>query len=284
LPSARWFGEAEEIPEVGMTDSALLRARKWFWRARRIYGAEIGSRLRRERAPDGLPIPPARLRFLSIATTKVPHFLVDGERIARTISEMLAQAGCELERVDALLDFGVGAGRIVRYWRELPGEVHGSDVNPEFVRWCARHLPFGRFVRNEPVPPLPYADGSFDVVYAVSVFTHLTEELQFLWADELRRVLRRGGHLLFTTHGEAFARSRLEASELDRFLNGELVVRGADAVYTNACSAFHPASYVRDRMAEGWYVLEQRAGLGPDIPPMSGLRQDMQLLRKPPRS
>lgn len=263
-----------------MSDSALIRARKRLWRARRIYGAELGSLLRRERAADGLPLPPARLRFLAVGTTRVDHFLVDGEAIARTIRDLLADAGSDLAQARAILDFGVGAGRIARYWRGLSGEVHGSDVNPQLVRWCERNLPFGRFVRNGPAPPLPYADESFDVVYSVSVFTHLTEALQRPWVEELRRVLRPGGHLLFTTHGESFARARLQEAELERFQAGELVVRGADVVGSNACSAFHPLSYVRERMADGFELLEQRPGLGPDIPPMSGQRQDIQFLRR----
>jgi SAM-dependent methyltransferase len=180
-----------------------------------------------------------------------------------------------------LLDFGVGAGRIARHWHGLDGvEVHGTDINAAAVRWCAANLPFGSFAQNELAPPLPYPQGRFDVVYATSVFTHLPAELQTAWAQELRRVLRPAGHLLITAHGETFARARLKADELERFLRGELVVRGAQSASSNHCAAFHPMEYVRDCLGRGFEVLEQRPGGGPEMPPISGIRQDVHLLRK----
>jgi len=50
-------------------------------------------------------------------------------------------------------------------------------------------------------PPLPFPDNSFDLIYAVSVFTHLSEEHQRTWLPELRRVLRPGGRLLLVDIG-----------------------------------------------------------------------------------
>ena len=73
----------------------------------------------------------------------------------------------------SILDFGCGCGRVVRWWRDLPAEIHGSDFNPTLVRWCRENLPFGVFEVNRPEPPLPYPDDSFDLVYALSVLTHL---------------------------------------------------------------------------------------------------------------
>ena len=47
-------------------------------------------------------------------------------------------------------------------------------------------------------PPLPYADGLFDFVYANSVFTHVPCQLMDAWAGELRRIIRPGGFLIFS--------------------------------------------------------------------------------------
>jgi ubiquinone/menaquinone biosynthesis C-methylase UbiE len=52
------------------------------------------------------------------------------------------------------------------------------------------------------MPPLTFGDEHFDFVYSISVFTHLPEEMQFAWLEELRRVTRRGGYLILTTHGQ----------------------------------------------------------------------------------
>ncbi len=77
------------------------------------------------------------------------------------------------------------AVRVARHWAAVPGpEVHGCDYNPELVEWCASNLCSlrGDF-RNELAPPLPYVSGSFDLIYALSVFTHLDDALQRAWLD-----------------------------------------------------------------------------------------------------
>jgi SAM-dependent methyltransferase len=60
----------------------------------------------------------------------------------------------------------------------------------------------GTFVANSAAPPLPYSGGYFDVVYCLSVFTHLSESMQDLWIGELRRILKPGGVLVLTVHGK----------------------------------------------------------------------------------
>src|SRR5207244_2931679 len=134
--------------------------------------------------------------------------------------------------IDSVLDFGCGCGRVTRYWNDFGGEVSGSDVSAKAVAWCRANLTFARFEVNRLAPPLAFPDEQFDLVYALSVFTHLTEELQLAWRDELRRVLRPGGRLFVTTHGRSYA-PRLDAGERERFEQGELVVRWSDVPGTN---------------------------------------------------
>jgi SAM-dependent methyltransferase len=144
------------------------------------------------------------------------------------------------------------------------------------VDWCRENLAFARFEVNRLEPPLTFADESFDLVYALSVFTHLTDELQLAWRDELRRVLRPGGRLLLTTHGESYA-PRLDGGERERFERGEHVVRWGDVPGTNLCSAYHPERYLRETFAYGFEFVE----LEPE-----GARgnptQDLVVLRKTP--
>lgn len=163
-------------------------------------------------------------------------------------------ANVPLEEIDAVLDFGCGCGRVLRYWQNHTGTAAGSDRDAGAVEWCRDHLPFAEVDRNGLAPPLAYADESFDLVYALSVFTHLTEELQTAWRDELRRVLRPGGRLLLTTHGRSYV-PRLELEERERFERGELVVRWGDLPGSNLCSAYHPEPYLRATFARGFEVI-----------------------------
>jgi SAM-dependent methyltransferase len=179
-----------------------------------------------------------------------------------------------LDRVGSVLDFGCGCGRVTRYWHDFDGSVAGSDVNEGAVEWCRRNLPFARFEVNELAPPLAFEAASFDLVYALSVFTHLTAELQLAWRDELHRALRPGGFLLLTTHGRSYL-PRLAGAERERFERGELVVRWGDVPGTNLCSAHHPEPYLRDTFARGFEFLELEAEGARGNP-----TQDLVLLRK----
>ena len=170
-------------------------------------------------------------------------------------SHALERRGRALADVRSILDFGCGCGRVIRHLGRVPADLHGSDANATLAAWCRENLPFGRYAVNGLAPPLPYEDGAFDLVYTMSVFTHLPAHLQRPWLDELRRVVEPGGRLLLTTHGERYV-ERLTPGERRRFAAGELVVRWGEVAGTNLCTAFHPAEYVRGLVRPGWELEE----------------------------
>jgi len=49
---------------------------------------------------------------------------------------------------------------------------------------------------------MPYEDGQFDAAFAISIWSHFAEESALGWFREMRRVIRPGGRLVVTTHGE----------------------------------------------------------------------------------
>jgi SAM-dependent methyltransferase len=226
---------------------------------------------------DGLPIPDAR-RILAVnGNTDVEGFLETGARAAATVRDVLARNAVDVASLGAILDFGCGCGRVTRHWRSLSPAtaVHGTDFNPDLIAWCRDHLAFAAFAINGLEPPLQYEPASFDLIYAFSVFTHFPEELQRPWLDELLRVLRPGGHVLFSTHGDFYVPSLVE-SEKRRYAEGGLVVRHDIAAGTNLCAAFHPPDYVRQRLLAGVTLV--------DYAPEGALgnpRQDVYLIRKP---
>jgi SAM-dependent methyltransferase len=231
-----------------------------------------------EGAPDGLPIPPPRLVNLVAGHFDIDAFYRNGRMGADCIRAILQKNGIEMRRLLSILDFGCGCGRILRFWEKLEGpEIHGSDYNPTLVRWCQDHLPFGEFKTNRPDPPLDYPDETFGLIYAVSVFTHLAEERQIPWMRELRRICSPGGYVLITLHGESYLR-QLPDDERRRFEGGRLAVIREKYSGTNICGVFHPESYVRNTLAEGFSVV--------DFLPLGArdANQDMYLLQRPPLS
>jgi SAM-dependent methyltransferase len=217
-----------------------------------------------ERGTDGLPLPPAHLQVL-VAGTASPRFEEKGAEAAASIREIVRRTGDDINECRAVLDFGVGCGRIARHWAGVSGpEFYACDYNELLVRWCQENLPFLRTAKNELEPPLPYDDEAFDVVYAYSVFTHLTEPLQHRWMAELVRVVESGGRIVFSTHGDA-ARDQMEPSVAERYDRGELAVRFAGTPGSNLCSAFHPEDWVRETLVPELEVLDLVRGGAPGL-------------------
>ena len=224
-------------------------------------------------APDGLPIPPLELIYLVIASRETRHFIESGGVAARSITDTLARQNLRMDDFDAILDFGCGCGRVMRHWRGLHhAKLYGCDYNLRLVAWARTNLPFAQYAVNQLHPPLSYADQTFDFIYACSVFTHLPEELQFHWMDELSRVLRPGGYLLITTHGEGRV-NVLPPEDQERFRAGEMLIWGEEVAGTNRCASFHPEAYVREVLARRLTVVE--------FVPTGWYFQDVYLMKRP---
>jgi SAM-dependent methyltransferase len=229
------------------------------------------------RDADGLAVPPAKLRTVIAGTPDLAWFLESGRQQATIIREALERHGSAVGDIDRLLDFGCGCGRVVRHWSHLDGPaIYGTDYNAQLVGWCKANLAFADFSVNELQPPVEYESGSFDAVYAISVFTHLPENLERAWIAELGRILRPGGLLVLTTHGDSYA-DRLDPGERKRYLAGDVVVRRASVAGTNLCTTFHPEPYVRERLAP---ELELRE-FAPEGGTVGSPRQDLVVFSKP---
>jgi SAM-dependent methyltransferase len=214
---------------------------------------------------------------LVAGSTDVSWFLRGGSLAATSISEAMRAQQVGVETLNSILDFGCGCGRVLRHWHSLPDtKVYGTDINPALIEWSRRNLPFADVQSNSLEPPLSFAAGEFDLVYALSVFTHLTEEMQTAWMNELSRVVKPGGHVLISTHGESYLH-RLTDFEAQQFRGGELIVKGdTKAPGSNTCTAYHPVTYVRERLAANLDLvafLPEGARGNP--------HQDLYVLRKP---
>jgi SAM-dependent methyltransferase len=230
-------------------------------------------------APDSLPIPPRELHALVSGDDEldISAFFDVGRFCAHSVVRLLKKRGLDIDDLGAILDFGCGCGRVIRYFNILKrAKLYGTDYNPKMIDWCNKNLPFAEFEVNAPSPPLVYRDGSFGLIYAFSVFTHLPEALQVSWLAELSRVLKTSGYLLLTTHGAPYADAFLAPRYREQFRSGQLVVLNEGSSGTNYCSAFHPATYVQQRLAKGFEILEFVPGEGPGHTPS----QDTYLLRK----
>jgi SAM-dependent methyltransferase len=169
----------------------------------RPVNAQTGS----GRSEEDAPLPPLEIagRAGPIASGDFrAHYKEVGRLCREAITDRLPEDWTwEGKRA---LDFGCGAGRVLRHF--LPESdrclFHGCDIDEPALAWAIEHLspPFELFASRE-MPPLRRPDASFDLVWAMSVFTHLEHESWSAWLLELHRVLKPGGILIAFLQGPA---------------------------------------------------------------------------------
>jgi SAM-dependent methyltransferase len=164
--------------------------------------------VRLAQAPDRIPMPPALLRYRVSEDVDADLFMAIGERTTQNIEEVLMQANRPLGDFRFILDFGCGCGRTLTWLaRQFPdAKFHGTDVDKEAIGWCRAHLPIVDWQVNTAQPPLGYRSNAFDLIYAISVFTHLDARHQERWLAEFARILQPGGILLLSVHGDGARR------------------------------------------------------------------------------
>src|SRR5581483_2441621 len=128
-------------------------------------------------------------------------FVEIGAQTSRAIRDLLpADWSFEDKRV---LDFGCGVGRTLRHFLEEAetAEFWGADIDKPSIDWLQASLsPPLHAWRCAPAPPLGLEPGTFDLAWAVSVFTHLTVN-SLPWLLELHRLLKPDGLLIATYMG-----------------------------------------------------------------------------------
>lgn len=115
-----------------------------------------------------------------------------------------------------ILDFGVGWGRIIRYFlKDLPNtNLFGCDVS-EFILNESKRIGLNiQLQKSDPIPlELPFQE-KFDLVYSNSVFSHLSEEALNACFAAINKSMKKGGLFIFTTWGPNYAMNSKKMTQL----------------------------------------------------------------------
>jgi SAM-dependent methyltransferase len=122
-------------------------------------------------------------------------------RYYQTIRTAAATHGVPVAPATRIAEFGCGWGRVLRcFLHDVPASnLTGFDVLHLAVQQAREQVPGATIVPNKLTPPTTFEDDCFDLLYAVSVFSHLPEDLHLQWVAEIARIVRPGGVVVLST-------------------------------------------------------------------------------------
>jgi len=221
-----------------------------------------------KRANPNFSLPPANLAFDAYGTVDWEFYEQSGKALANRIAkEIFKHNG---PKISSVFEWGCGPARVIRH---LPAcmpdtKIFGSDYNPQTIAWCQTHIPEITFLKNNLNPPLSFQDSFFDSIYAISVFTHLSESVCLSWISELNRVLARDGTIMIWTNGDYIANFLLR-EEREAYNEARFIVRDKYAEGKKMYLSFHPPTWVRNTLLKDFDVLKHYSG------GFSGMEQDI---------
>lgn len=246
---------------------------KWKFYLQKIQHAKNNRAFKR--AHSSVQLPPDYMMFESYRLDYHKYFF-GGKKSAYWIKERTEKYIDFNQKT--ILDWGCGPARILRHLPEVINgncKFYGTDYNKSTIDWCQQHIPNIKFSHNQLSPPLPFSAATFDLIYGISIFTHLSAEKHYQWFEELNRITKRNGIILLTTAGAAF-KENMTNSEQRKFDEGLLVTRGKVIEGHRVYAAFQPPSFLRKLFQGTAEVLEFEAGKREEW----GINQDLWIIRK----
>jgi 2-polyprenyl-3-methyl-5-hydroxy-6-metoxy-1,4-benzoquinol methylase len=236
---------------------------EWYWlhtEGRRKRGVI-------RRLLPGMPSEDIQSQTVGTAGDKALEGGFAGYRLFKTLYEKHVGS---LNDCRAILDFGCGWGRIIRFFlRDVnPENLWGIDCRPDLIQVCKETSKWCNFNVNNVLPPTSFLENKFDLIYCFSVFSHLAENIHKQWLEEFSRILRPGGVFIATIWQREFVQwcdllrqdSSVECEPRWRkqlalaFLDTQKVLRSYDA------GEFCFSEY--DRQAEPWAWLNDQPCYG----------------------
>jgi SAM-dependent methyltransferase len=179
------------------------------------------------------------------------------------VSQALRYAGRCWSDVESVIDFGCGYGRVTRWLPTVlaPDKVTACDVQAEGVRWCAAEFGVRPLVGHPNITGTRF--DTYDVLFSISVATHLSPRRLEALFRALMRIINPGGVAIFSTNGPISAQT---ASRIRAYIDQQKVLSDLD----QTGSAFIPYPHyadaeLGDTFLTNQYVVRSMAELAPEF-------------------
>ncbi|MCD6662121.1 MAG: class I SAM-dependent methyltransferase [Comamonas sp.] len=190
--------------------------------------------------------------FLGHASSRNPlrDYLADGWRTLAELMLLLERVDQPLVKMSDVLEFASGHGRFTRHLVKAigAGRVTVSDVVDSAVAF-ARDTFAVRGFASASVPEQVRWPQAFDLVFVLSLFSHLPRTTWARWLAQLWSAVAPGGLLVLSTHGAKAAAFDSVALDEDGFFFAPSSESHAIAAQEYG-TAFTSEAFVRARIAE----------------------------------
>ncbi|QIL73443.1 class I SAM-dependent methyltransferase [Diaphorobacter sp. HDW4B] len=180
----------------------------------------------------------------------IRDYLADGWRTMSELVLLLEEVGHPLLKTQSVLEFASGHGRFTRHLVKALGanRVVANDVVVDSVEFSRKTFGVEGFV-SPSVPEQVQWDKQHDLVFVLSLFTHLPASTWSRWLKRIYDMVAPGGVLVFTTHGaEAVFKQNVTLDE-----NGYFFVASSESNAIDGQeygTTFTSEAFVRARIAE----------------------------------
>jgi hypothetical protein len=133
--------------------------------------------------------------------TAIGHYFQDGARSASKLMDIISALGYEKYQSVKLLEFASGYGCVSRHLKKYSQlDLVSCDIHPEAINFLANQIGV-KALASAHKPEQFSPSEKYDVVFALSFFTHMPRVSFGRWLRTLFNALNVPGYLVFTTHG-----------------------------------------------------------------------------------
>lgn len=131
------------------------------------------------------------------------EYIVDGHNHAKQVLSLIDRLSLQRDRY-RVLEFAAGFGRITRHLKVLAPDLQlsASDIHDDACHFLETEIGIPAFVSSL-APDALSVGKDYDLIFVVSLFSHLPANRFGSWLKALHDCLAPGGCLMFTTHGQS---------------------------------------------------------------------------------
>ncbi|MEM6838158.1 MAG: class I SAM-dependent methyltransferase [Cyanobacteria bacterium P01_C01_bin.120] len=207
---------------------------------------------------------------------RIDTFLASGLRCYEPLKKAIETYQNRSFQELQVLDFGAGCGRTLQFSCKDFKKIWATDIDTEAIDFIVQHYPEINASCNSYDPPTKYKENYFDIIYSVSIWTHIPPDNQEIWLSEVQRILKPSGLALITFLGENCLQSEsfnqsygLKLTPHSLIEKGLVYVEYPKIIKKNSISqteysygvTYHSNEYIRKVWAQWFDVLDIQQGV-----------------------